>query len=222
VITASKQFDVSYGETPQFLVPAAMEQAPGSWHDFFATLKQGITGPTETVPLYAASRGAPSCPAGHGTPPPLSPVARLSGTEQRIGADLRAIVAVWRQAPEPRLVRVRLLRQDGSLIVGAASCRSATLPLLLRSSDLHPGDQLSLQLTDEQGGSLRYNLTVVSPDGLPQPPEKFPEDWLVATWRLSAGPPDTVLDSVARLGKASETSFGAQRMLGAVVADAPF
>jgi hypothetical protein len=115
-----------------------------------------------------------------------------------------------------------LLRADGSVLLQAATCHGSSLPLPLHADDIHPDDRLTLVLTDTHGGSLRYDITVVAPGSLPQPPVKLPEDWLVATWRLAAQAADTHLDAITRLAAASETSFGAQRVLGAVADDAPF
>jgi hypothetical protein len=224
VNTATESFDrVPLNEDSDWSVPQpSTPPVKGPWTQFLSVVWQGLTGPTTRISFYAAARAASACPPAHGAPPPLAPVGRLSETNQRIGADLRAIVAMWQPSPEPRLVRAKLLRSDGSVMVQGATCRDSNVVLPLRSTDLHAGDSLVLQLTDTQGGSLRYTLAVVAPDSLPQPPVKPPQDWLVAMWRLAAMGADTRLDAIARVAKASETSFGAQRVLGAVEADAPF
>jgi hypothetical protein len=161
-----------------------------------------------------------ACPPSSGTPPPLAPVQRLDQTSQQIGADLHTVVAMWAPAAQSRLVRAQLLRADGSVIVRASTCGANSLALAVE--DLHPGDHLTLVMNDTLDGALHYDITVVAPDSMPQPPAKVTQDWLAATWRLAAAGPGTNLDSITRVAKASETSFGAQRVLGAVATDTPF
>jgi hypothetical protein len=222
VETATEEFDIPRDANPRWDVPPADNPPARSTGQIFAALWHAVTGPREALLIHAASRVGMACPPANGTPPPLAPVQRLAETDQQIGADLRVVVAMWKPTTETRLVRAKLLRADDSVVAQAAGCRGSSLPLPVHADELHPGDRLNLLITDNHGGSLRYNIIVVAPDKLPQPPEQLAQDWLTATWRIAAAGPATNLDSVARVAKASETSFGAQRVLGAVATDTPF
>ena len=87
-----------------------------------------------------------------------------------------------------------------------AAARHVALPL--RPGDIHPNETLTLEIVDGRGGKLTYELIVVEPKDLPLPPAAMPSQWLVAAWRLAAGPPDTRLDSIARLQTAPPQHSG--------------
>jgi len=187
-------------------------------------------GPTQTVTTSMTGRGAASCPPGQLATTPLLAVERLRDPVQVLGDDLVAIVPFWRESSDPRLVRARLRRADGSVIVAGATCRASSLSLPIRRGDLHVGEQLSLELQDEQDRSVRYEIRIVAHAALPQPQGQVqggaqverPDDWLPAAWRLMTGVEGLQLDSVSRLARVSETTFGAQRLLGAVATGTPF
>lgn len=222
VVTANKTILIPGDESRGWKVPPAAEPQTGSTRGFFATIFQGVVRDTRALPFYSAGRAGGACPPASTPPPPLAPLARLRATEQRIGADLRAIVAIWQPAAAPRVVSAELLRADGTLLVDASTCTATMLLLKLRANDLHTGDRLTLRITDDRGGALQYNITVIPPATLPHPAEAVSPEWLLATWRLGNAPADTNLDAIARVAKASALSFGAQRVLGAVATDAPF
>jgi hypothetical protein len=95
-----------------------------------------------------------------------------------------------------------------------------TLPL--RPGDLHLNDVLTLEIADNHGQRLNYNLVVVPPNELPNPPAALPSQWLIAAWRLAAGPPDTRIDSIARLQSAPPDALVARKISDAVWGDSKF
>ena len=222
IVTASGTVTFEGGPSKQYRMPDATGHPTGSATAFLSALYQIAFGPTEVVSVYATGRGGTACPPGRTVPPPLAALSRLPEQAQQIGSDLRVIVALWKPSEEPRLVRAKLLRPDGSVVAFGATCRGSTIQLPLRTGALHAGDALILKLTDEQGGQLLYDIAVVAPETLPQPPQSLGQDWLVAAWRLAKAGPGNRLDSVGRLAQVSETEFGAQRLLGAIATDTSF
>ena len=201
-------------------------RAIGTARDTASALFHIAMGPTQTVTTSMTGRGAASCPPGQPATTPLLAVERLRNPVQVLGDDLVAIVPFWQESSDPRLVRVRLKRADGSVIVAGATCRASSLSLPIRRGELLAGEQLSLELQDEQDRSVRYEIRIVAHATLPQPQRdpqvQKPDDWLSAAWRLMTGLDGLQLDAVSRLARASETTFGAQRLLGAVATETPF
>ena len=95
------------------------------------------------------------------------------------------------------------------MISQAETCSTGHIALPLRPGDIHPNEMLTLEVVDGRGGRLTYELIVVEPKDLPLPPADIPSQWLVAAWRLAAGPPDTRLDSIARLQTAPPDTLAA-------------
>jgi hypothetical protein len=153
---------------------------------------------------------------------PLAPLDRLRETHQRIGADLREIVAAWKPAEPMRSVRATLRGKEGNAIAHAETCSSAHVALPLPAGVAHPNDVLTLEIADGSRGKLTYELIVVEPKDLPLPPAATQSQWLIAAWRLAAGPPDTRLDSIARLQTAPPDTLAAQAISEAVFSDAKF
>ena len=102
------------------------------------------------------------------------------------------------------------------MIGQAETCSTGHVALPLRPGDIHPNETLTLEIVDGQGGRLTYELIVVEPKDLPLPPADIQSQWLVAAWRLAAGPPDTRLDSIARLQTAPPDALAAQAISEAV------
>jgi hypothetical protein len=172
--------------------------------------------------IDAAGEAAEPCIPDKEAASPLAPLNRLAETRQRIGADLTEIVAAWKPSDRPHSVRAILRGKDGRVIGQAETCSAGHVALPLRPGDIHPNDMLTLEVVDGRGGRLTYELSVVEPKYLPQPPVAAPSHWLVAAWRLAAGPPDTRLDSIARLQTAPPDALAAQAISEAVWSDAKF
>jgi hypothetical protein len=186
------------------------------------TLFHSLFGPAQHQSAYATARGSDACPPPQHALPPLAPLNRLRQMDQQIGADLRILVAAWTPSREPRDVQARLLGADGLSVVEDRTCLETHVVLPLRAGLLHPGNRLALELTDNYGGLLRYNLFVVEPNKLPQPPFQFQDDWELGAWRIAAAPQESHLDAIARLQTAPGDALGAQRILEAVWMSAPF
>lgn len=106
--------------------------------------------------------------------------------------------------------------KDGGVIARAESCAGGHVALPLRPGDLHPGDVLTLEIVGGRGERLDYELTVVQPKDLPAPPGPLSSEWLIAAWRLAAGPPEFRLDSIARLQTAPSDALAARKISEAV------
>ena len=139
-----------------------------------------------------------------------------------IGADLAEIVAAWKPSGLPHSVRAILQGKEGGVISQAETCSSSHVALPLRPGDVHANETLTLQVVDGRGGRLTYELIVVEPKALPLPPAAVQSQWLVAAWRLAAGPPDTRLDSIARLQTAPPDTLAAQAISEEIWSDAKF
>jgi hypothetical protein len=206
---------------PSWDAPAAVAAVPDSASGLLARLFQAVMSPAQFQTSYMSSRGSQGCPRPRGPMPAVAPLARLRSPEQRIGSDLRVIVAAWAQTAEPQPVEVQLLAADGRVLGRDRACVATHLVLRLPPG-LQAGDRLVLSLADESGGGLQYRIAVVDPGELPQPPTALPMDWLVGAWRLAAAGPESQLDGLARVLAAPESAYGAQRVLDAVWADRPF
>jgi hypothetical protein len=172
--------------------------------------------------LDATGEAPDKCVSTQETAPPLAPLDRLAVSRQRIGADLREIVAAWKPAEPMRSVQATLRGKEGNAIAHAETCSSAHVALPLPAGVVHPNDVLTLEITDGSRGKLTYELIVVEPKDLPLPPAGTQSQWLIAAWRLAAGPPDTRLDSIARLQTAPPDTLAAQAISEAVFSDAKF
>jgi hypothetical protein len=209
---------------PVFAAPDAVEAVSPGVSSYVGALYRSLfaesvmtAAATGRASLLDATGEAPDqcVPAQEGASP-LVPLDRLGETRQRIGADLAEIVAAWKPSGRPHSVRAILRGKEGGVISQAETCSSAHVALPLRPGDVHPNETLTLEVVDGRGGRLTYELIVVEPKDLPLPPAAIPSQWLVAAWRLAAGPPDTRLDSLARLQTAPPDTLAAQAIFEAV------
>jgi hypothetical protein len=213
---------------PVFEAPQAVETvSPGVvayiksyYHRLFSKNVQTVYATGRA--LDATGEAPDKCVSTQETAPPLAPLDRLAVSRQRIGADLREIVAAWKPAEPMRSVRATLRGKEGNAIAHAETCSSAHVALPLPAGVAHPNDVLTLEITDGSRGKLTYELIVVEPKDLPLPPAATQSQWLIAAWRLAAGPPDTRLDSIARLQTAPPDTLAAQAISEAVFSDAKF
>jgi hypothetical protein len=209
---------------PIFAAPEAVESvSPGVASYVGAFYRSLFAGSVMTA--YATGRAnlldatgeAPDkCVPAQEAASPLAPLDRLVETRQRIGADLAKIVAAWKPSGQPHSVRAILRGKEGGVISQAETCSTGHVALPLRPGDIHPNETLTLEVVDGRGGRLTYELIIVEPKDLPLPPAAIPSQWLVAAWRLAAGPPDTRLDSIARLQTAPPDTLAAQAIAEAV------
>jgi hypothetical protein len=207
---------------PVFEAPEAVETvSPGVasyvgafYHSLFR--KSALTVYATGRSLDATGEAPDQCVPAQEAASPLAPLDRLGETRQRIGADLAEIVAAWKPSAHPHSVRAILHGKAGGVISQAETCTSGHVALPLRPGDVHPNETLTLEVVDGRGGRLTYELMVVEPKDLPRPPADIPNQWLVAAWRLAAGPPDTRLDSLARLQTAPPDTLAAQAISEAV------
>lgn len=209
---------------PVFEAPEAVEAvSPGVgsyvgafYRSLFAksVLTAAATGRASLI--EAAGEAPEHCAPDREAAPPLAPLDRLAETRQRIGADLAEIVAAWKPSERPHSVRVILRGSEGRVISQAETCSAGHVSLPLPTGAMHPKETLTLEILDGRGGKLTYELIVVEPKDLPLPPAAVPSQWLVAAWRLAAGPPDTRLDSLARLQTAPPDALAAQAISEAV------
>jgi hypothetical protein len=200
-------------EASEAVSPGAMSYVASLYHNLFSR-----SSPT----VYATGRGLEDCQQAEEEALPLVPLDRLGQTHQEIGADLKEIVAAWKPSAAPHSVQATLRGRDGNAIARADSCGSAHVTLPLRPGDLHPNDALTLEIVDGRGGRLDYDLIVVEPKELPAPPGPLPSEWLIAAWRLAAGPPETRLDSIARLQTAPPDALAARSISEAIWLDSKF
>jgi len=213
---------------PVFEAPQAVETvSPGVvayiksyYHRLFSKNVQTVYATGRA--LDATGEAPDKCVSTQETVPPLAPLDRLAVSRQRIGADLREIVAAWKPAEPMRSVQATLRGNEGNAIAHAETCSSAHVALPLPAGVAHPNDVLTLEITDGSRGKLTYELIVVEPKDLPLPPAATQSQWLIAAWRLAAGPPDTRLDSIARLQTAPPDTLAAQAISEAVFSDAKF
>ena len=200
-------------EASEAVSPGAMSYVASLYHNLFSR-----SSPT----VYATGRGLEDCQQAEEEALPLVPLDRLGQTHQEIGADLKEIVAAWKPSAPPHSVQATLRGRDGTAIARADSCGSAHVTLPLRPGDLHPNDALTLEIVDGRGERLDYDLIVVEPKDLPVPPGPLPSEWLIAAWRLAAGPPETRLDSIARLQTAPPDALAARSISEAIWLDSKF
>jgi hypothetical protein len=200
-------------EASEAVSPGAMSYVASLYHNLFSR-----SSPT----VYATGRGLEDCQQAEEEALPLVPLDRLGQTHQEIGADLKEIVAAWKPSAPPHSVQATLRGRDGIAIARADSCGSAHVTLPLRPGDLHPNDPLTLEIVDGRGERLDYDLIVVEPKDLPVPPGPLPTEWLIAAWRLAAGPPETRLDSIARLQTAPPDALAARSISEAIWLDSKF
>ena len=213
---------------PVFEAPQAVETvSPGVvayiksyYHRLFSKNVQTVYATGRA--LDATGEAPDKCVSTQETAPPLAPLDRLAVSRQRIGADLREIVAAWKPAEPMRSVQATLRGKEGNAIAHAETCSGAHVALPLPAGVAHPNDVLTLEITDGSRGKLTYELIVVEPKDLPLPPTATQSQWLIAAWRLAAGPPDTRLDSIARLQTAPPDTLAAQAISEAVFSDAKF
>lgn len=195
----------------------------------FADLFNMLTGRAQFRNLVAVAGSSrdrtdrADCVPPQDTSPRVQPLARLRATDQRIGADLRTLLVAWTPSDMPHAIHAQLLSQDGwTLYSNAETCSGSSLTISAPPVAMLPGRRLSLVLADDRGPFLRYELHVVEPAQLPQPPVSPREAWLLGAWRIAAGPADTRLDAIARLHLAPADSFGATIILNAILTDTPF
>jgi hypothetical protein len=200
-------------EASEAVSPGAMSYVASLYHNLFSR-----SSPT----VYATGRGLEDCQQAEEEALPLVPLDRLGQTHQEIGADLKEIVAAWKPSAAPHSVQATLRGRDGNAIARADSCGSAHVTLPLRPGDLHPNDALRLEIVDRRGERLDYDLIVVEAKDLPVPPGPLPSEWLIAAWRLAAGPPETRLDSIARLQTAPSDALAARSISEAIWLDSKF
>jgi hypothetical protein len=215
---------------PVFAAPQAVEAvSPGVgsyvgafYHNLFAksVLTAAATGRASLI--EATGETPEQCVPDREAASPLAPLDRLAETRQRIGADLAEIIAAWKPSERPHSVRAILRGKDGRVISQAETCSAGHVVLSLQDGDLHPMETLTLEVVDGRGGRLAYELSVVKPQDLPRPPVAAPSQWLIAAWRLAAGPPDTRLDSIARIQTAPPDALAARAISEAVWSDAKF
>jgi hypothetical protein len=209
---------------PVFEAPEAVEAvSPGVgsyvsafYHNLFRKSALTVYATGRASLVDATGEPPDKCVPAQEAASPLVPLDRLGETRQRIGADLTTIIAAWKPSGQPHSVRAILHGKEGRVISQAETCSSAHVALPLRPGDIHPYETLTLEVVDGRGGRLTYELIVVEPKDLPPPPTDIPSQWLVAAWRLAAGPPDTRLDSLARLQTAPPDSLAAQAISEAV------
>jgi hypothetical protein len=172
-------------------------------------------------PTPATGRESKRCSPANEAPQPLAPLSRLQQSHQKIGADLTTIIAAWKPSSAPHSVHVALNDPRGGLIAEAQTCRNAHVELSPLQGRLHLGDRLTLVIADA-GDKILYELSVVDPKDLPAPPVALSVPWLDAAWRLAAGPPDVLLDSLSRLQTAPADALGARSLSDAVWSDSSF
>jgi hypothetical protein len=215
---------------PVFEAPQAVETvSPGVvayiksyYHRLFSKSAQTVYATGRANLLDATGEAPDKCvPAQEGAPH-LAPLDRLAESRQRIGADLQEIVAAWKPAEPMRSVRATLRGKEGNTLAHAETCNSAHVALPLPVGVAHPNDVLTLEISDGSRGKLTYEVIVVEPKDLPLPPAATQSQWLIAAWRLAAGPPDTRLDSIARLQTAPPDTLAAQAISEEVFSDAKF
>jgi hypothetical protein len=206
---------------PEFQAPEASEAVSPGAMSYIASLYHNLFSRSGTS-VYATGRGLGDCQEAGEEALPLVPLDRLGQTHQEIGADLKEVVAAWKPSAPPRSVQATLREGNGVVIARADACGEAHVALPLRPGDLHPNDALTLEIVDGRGARLDYDLIVVEPKDLPAPPGSLPSQWLIAAWRLAAGPPETRLDSIARLQTAPPDALAARNISEAIWLDSKF
>jgi hypothetical protein len=216
------QYDPVFEAPPanETVSPGVVAYINSYYHRLFSKSAQTVYATGRA--LDATGEAPDQCVPAQKTALPLAPLERLRDTHQRIGADLREIVAAWKPAEPFRSVQATLRGKEGNAIAQAETCSSAHVALSLPAGVAHPNDVLTLEITDGGRDRLIYDLTVVEPKALPLPPAATQSQWLIAAWRLAAGPPDTRLDSIARLRTAPADTLAAQAISDAVWSDAKF
>jgi hypothetical protein len=216
------QYDPVFEAPPanETVSPGVVAYINSYYHRLFSKSAQTVYATGRA--LDVAGESPDKCVSAHeGAPPPV-PLDRLADRRQRIGGDLREIVAAWKPVEPTRSVQATLRGKDGAAIAQAETCSSAHLVLSLPAGVVHPNDVLTLEISDGSSDRLIYELTVVEPKALPLPPATTQSQWLIAAWRLAAGPPDTRLDSIARLRTAPADTLAAQAISDAIWSDAKF
>jgi hypothetical protein len=215
---------------PVFAAPQAAETVPPGvvayiksyYRRLFSKSAQTVYATGRASLLEATDEAGAQCVSAEEAAPPLAPLDRLARSRQRIGADLQEILAAWKPVESIRSVQATLRGKGGNEIAHAETCTSSHVALRLPAGVAHPNDVLTLEISDGRRGKLTYELIVVEPKDLPLPPAATQSQWLIAAWRLAAGPPDTRLDSLARLQTAPPDTLAAQAISKAVFNDAKF
>jgi hypothetical protein len=216
------QYDPVFEAPPanETVSPGVVAYINSYYHRLFSKSAQTVYATGRA--MEATGEAPDQCVSAQEGAPPLVPLDRLANSRQRIGADLREIVAAWKPAEPLRSVQATLRGKEGNAIAHAQTCSSAHVALPLPAGVAHPNDVLTLEITDGSPGRLIYELIVVEPKALPLPPAATQSQWLIAAWRLAAGPPDTRLDSIARLQTAPPDTLAAQAISDAIWSDAKF
>lgn len=216
------QYDPVFEAPPanEAVSPGVVAYINSYYHRLFSKSAQTVYATGRALDATGEAPG--QCVPAQEAAPPLAPLDRLADSRQRIGADLREIVAAWKPAGQMHSVRATLRGKDGKAIAQAETCSSAHVALPLPAGAAQPNDVLTLEITDGSPGRLTYELVVVEPKELPLPPAATQSQWLMAAWRLAAGPPDTRLDSIARLRTAPPETLAAQAISEAIWSDAKF
>jgi hypothetical protein len=218
------QYDPVFDAPPakETVSPGVVAYINSYYHKLFSKNAQTVYATGRATLLDATDEAPDKCVPTQETAAPLAPLDRLRDTHQRIGSDLQGIVAAWKPAERMRSVRATLRRKEGDAIAHAETCSSAHVTLPLPNGVAHLNDVLTLEISDGSPGKLTYELIVVEPKDLPLPPATTQSQWLIAAWRLAAGPPDTRLDSLARLQTAPPDTLAAHAISEAVWSDAKF
>ena len=139
--------------------PAVHEEIAEGASAFLAALFEGLFSRSSQT-VYATSRGSQSCAtATDQAVEPIAPLDRLRRTDQEIGSDIQVIVAAWKYSEKIHAVRAILRDRTGIAIVSAATCRSSHLSLPLKSSNLSPGDRLTLEIDNGEGGAAELSYS---------------------------------------------------------------
>ena len=186
------------------------------------TLFRGIMNSNRPHRVYVQSLGIESCVHPTGSLTPLTPLAHFDHQTQIVGSDVSSIVAPWSLRDGQRLVGARLLDENNKTVASATGCGARFVSVPLPPNALQAGDRATLEVFDDRGVNLRYDIAFVEPKLLPQPPVTLQRDWLVGAWRVAEGPSEARLDGLSRLMTAPQELLAARWIEEAIFNGEPF
>jgi hypothetical protein len=208
-------------------IPGADQpRSSGTW-DFLNRIYGALLDPMRAPPVAAVGRGAGTCrerpefadqpEPPHGTARPL---AALQPGPERIEANLPALLAAWKTDGDAGPLRVELARDDGAILAQRLVCQVNNVALPLTPGVLKAGDRLTLQIRSESGSApIAYPIAVVAAGALGGSAQDRGPDWSYGAWLLASGPPDTRLDAIAWLATGTRNSYGAFRIMAAILSE---
>jgi hypothetical protein len=211
------------GDTLVWAPVANGSRNQGPW-DFLNQAYGALFEPTRAPPISGIGRGGTCLESpefGDALRPrgaAVTPLASLPAVPQRVEANLPLLAPAWKADGDSGDIRVQLIRDDGIIVSQKRVCGGSYTSLALPPGALRPGERLTLRIGGKGNPRLDYPITVIAPGALERPIGTG-ADWAYGAWLLATGPLDVRLNAVAWISTGAGTSYGAFRILSAVLSE---